>query len=64
LAIWGAAPAALLPLLAPHVARVVGVDASREMLATARARVKDLPNVDLQHGALESLPLRTRRSTP
>ena len=35
----GCGTGALLPLLAPHVAHVVGVDASREMLATAaRAR--------------------------
>jgi ArsR family transcriptional regulator len=27
------------------------------MLVTARARVRDLPNVDVKHGALESLPL-------
>jgi ArsR family transcriptional regulator len=53
----GCGTGALLPLLAPHVAHVVGVDASREMLATARARVKDLPNVELHHGTLESLPL-------
>ena len=53
----GCGTGALLPLLAPHVAHVVGVDASHEMLTTARARVKDLPNVDVKHGTLESLPL-------
>jgi ArsR family transcriptional regulator len=53
----GCGTGALLPMLAPHVAQVVGVDASHEMLVTARARVRDLPNVDVKHGALESLPL-------
>ena len=43
--------------LAPHVGRVIGVDGSDEMLAAARGRVKDLPNVDLERGALEALPL-------
>jgi ubiquinone/menaquinone biosynthesis C-methylase UbiE/DNA-binding transcriptional ArsR family regulator len=43
--------------LAPHVGRVVGVDASDEMLASARVRVRDHGNVELRLGALESLPL-------
>lgn len=43
--------------LAPHVGRVIGVDGSDEMLAAARQRVKDLPNVDLERGVLEALPL-------
>ncbi len=53
----GCGTGALLPTLAPHVARVIGVDASEEMLAAARDRVRDLPNVDLREGALEALPL-------
>ena len=32
----GCGTGALLPVLAPHVARVIGVDASDEMLAAAR----------------------------
>jgi ArsR family transcriptional regulator len=43
--------------LAPHVARVVGVDASVEMLAAAADRVASCPNVDLRHGTLEALPI-------
>jgi ArsR family transcriptional regulator len=43
--------------LAPHVARVIGVDASSEMLAAAADRVADAPNVDLRHGTLEALPI-------
>jgi ArsR family transcriptional regulator len=47
----------VLSMLAPHVSRVVGVDASDEMLASARTRVLHLPNVDLRRGSLEALPL-------
>lgn len=43
--------------LAPFVARVVAVDASREMLEAARARLAGAPNVELRAGALEALPL-------
>ena len=53
----GCGTGALLPALAPHVARVIGVDGSEEMLAAARERVKDLPNVELRAGSLEALPL-------
>jgi ArsR family transcriptional regulator len=44
-------------MLAPHVARVIGVDASDDMLASAHARAGHLPNVDLRRGSLEALPL-------
>ncbi len=53
----GCGTGAMLPVLAPHVARVIGVDASEEMLAAARARASHLPNVELRAGVLESLPL-------
>lgn len=43
--------------VAPHVARVIGVDASEEMLATARGRAGHLRNVDWRVGTLESLPI-------
>ena len=43
--------------LAPHVARVIGVDASAEMLAAASRRVGRFANVDLRKGALEALPI-------
>lgn len=49
----------LAALLAPFVARVIGVDGSPEMLAGARARVGKMPNVDLRAGDLESLPVET-----
>ncbi len=43
--------------LAPHVGRVVGVDASDDMLAAAAARVRGMAHVDLRRGSLEALPL-------
>lgn len=43
--------------LAPCVARVIGVDRSAEMLEAAAARTRELANVELRPGDLESLPL-------
>jgi ArsR family transcriptional regulator len=43
--------------LAPVVARVIGVDQSGEMLAAARRRARDLRNVEIRRGSLESLPI-------
>jgi ubiquinone/menaquinone biosynthesis C-methylase UbiE len=43
--------------LAPFVRRVVAVDASRAMLAAARRRLGEVPNVELRHGDLEALPV-------
>jgi len=48
----------LTEVLAPHVHRVVAVDASADMLDAARARVGPLPNVDVRQGELEALPLQ------
>jgi ArsR family transcriptional regulator len=53
----GCGTGALLPVLAPSVASVIGVDASEEMLAAARERAAGFPNVQLRRGALEALPL-------
>ncbi|MCC6929990.1 MAG: metalloregulator ArsR/SmtB family transcription factor [Gemmatimonadaceae bacterium] len=47
----------LTSLVAPHVARVISVDGSEEMLAAARARVSGMANVELHLGDLEALPL-------
>ncbi len=44
-------------LIAPHVARVVAIDASDDMLGAARQRVANVPNVSVQHGELERLPI-------
>ncbi len=43
--------------LAPHVARVVGIDNSPAMLKAAARRVAGHPNVELKRGDLEALPL-------
>jgi len=53
----GCGTGSTLTVLAPFVRSVIGVDASEEMLSAARARVADLPNVELRRGMLESLPL-------
>ncbi|HUL72400.1 MAG TPA: metalloregulator ArsR/SmtB family transcription factor [Vicinamibacterales bacterium] len=53
----GCGTGVLLDMLAPHVARVIGIDASEEMLSAARERVTGRGNVDLRRGSLESLPL-------
>ena len=45
--------------IAPHVQRVIAVDASSDMLDAARERLADAPNVDLRRGELESLPIET-----
>lgn len=44
-------------VLAPHVARVVAVDGSPDMLQAARARLKGISNVDFRLGNLEALPI-------
>lgn len=43
--------------LAPHVARVIAVDGSPEMLQAARTRLESRANVDVREGALEALPI-------
>lgn len=43
--------------LAPHVARVIAVDGSPEMLQAARVRLERHLNVDLREGALETIPI-------
>jgi ubiquinone/menaquinone biosynthesis C-methylase UbiE len=43
--------------LAPHVARVIGVDQSAAMLRAARRATASFDNVELHEGRLESLPL-------
>ncbi|HEX7780963.1 MAG TPA: metalloregulator ArsR/SmtB family transcription factor [Vicinamibacterales bacterium] len=55
----GCGTGTMLASLAPHVKHVIGVDASEEMLAAARARLSGAGNVDLRRGSLESLPIET-----
>lgn len=45
--------------LAPHVARVVGVDASPFQLKEARRRLRHAGNVELREARLEALPLES-----
>jgi ubiquinone/menaquinone biosynthesis C-methylase UbiE/predicted transcriptional regulator len=47
----------LTATLAPFVARVIAVDRSEDMLEAAHRRVRDLPNVEVRKGELESLPI-------
>jgi ubiquinone/menaquinone biosynthesis C-methylase UbiE len=47
----------LTEALAPFVARVVAVDSSDAMLATAKKRLSGVRNVHLRRGDLESLPV-------
>jgi ArsR family transcriptional regulator len=49
----------LAQTIAPHVARVIAVDASPDMLEAARERLAGLANVDLRRGELEALPIET-----
>jgi ArsR family transcriptional regulator len=49
----------LAETVAPHVHRVIAVDASADMLTAARARLDNLANVDLRQGDLETLPIQT-----
>ncbi|MEO7191937.1 MAG: metalloregulator ArsR/SmtB family transcription factor [Vicinamibacterales bacterium] len=53
----GCGTGVVLNALARHVRQVIGVDASEEMLASARTRLGDLSNVDLRRGMLEALPI-------
>lgn len=55
----GTGTGVLLDRLAPSFARVIGVDASEEMLEVARRRAEEhgLENTDLRLGRLEHLPL-------
>lgn len=43
--------------LAPHVARVIALDGSPEMLQAARQRLQARTNVDVREGALEAMPI-------
>jgi len=47
----------LSDLVAPHVAGVIAVDSSEDMLQAARRRLKHRDNVDVRRGTLEALPV-------
>ena len=44
-------------ILAPHVAHVIAVDGSSDMVQAARARCKGTPHVDVRRGDIEALPI-------
>ncbi len=48
----------LAETVAPHVHRVIAVDASGDMLDAARRRLDGLTNVDVRQGDLEALPVQ------
>ncbi|QOV87845.1 metalloregulator ArsR/SmtB family transcription factor [Humisphaera borealis] len=47
----------LIADLAPHVAKIIGIDNSSDMLKAAKKRLADAPNVDLRRGDLANLPI-------
>ncbi len=53
----GCGTGSLLEQVSPHVAKVIGIDNSDDMLAAARLRVERLDNVELKQGDLTALPL-------
>jgi ArsR family transcriptional regulator len=48
-------------LIAPHVANVIAVDGSSEMVQAARKRLKGLNQVDVRRGDMEALPIDDRQ---
>lgn len=44
-------------LIAPHVAKVIAVDGSTDMVQAARRRLKGSANVDVRRGDMEALPI-------
>lgn len=44
-------------LVAPHVAKVIAVDGSTDMVQAARKRLKGVSHVDIRRGDMEALPI-------
>jgi ArsR family transcriptional regulator len=53
----GVGTGSLTEALAPFAGRVIGVDRSAEMLEAAAYRLRDVGNVELREGELETLPI-------
>ena len=53
----GCGTAQVSDLIAPHVARVIAVDGSTDMVQAARKRLKGLTHVDVRRGDMEALPI-------
>lgn len=49
-----------LPRFATHAARVIGVEPHADLVALARRRTRDLPNVEVRHGSAQCLPVADR----
>jgi ArsR family transcriptional regulator len=47
----------LSEIVAPHVARVLAIDSSPDMLEEAKRRLRAFGNVELRRGSLEALPI-------
>ena len=56
----GCGTGAMAAILAPHVTKVIGIDASDEMLDSARERHGAFTNIDWKRGTLESLPVASQ----
>lgn len=52
----GCGPGAIVAMLAPYAARVLGIDREEAMLQIARERTIGMPNVELSRGLLQALP--------
>jgi ArsR family transcriptional regulator len=53
----GCATGQVSELVAPHVAKVIAVDGSTDMVQAARKRLKGLHQVDVRRGEMEALPI-------
>jgi ArsR family transcriptional regulator len=51
----------LAATIAPYVKQVIAIDSSADMLDAARARVSEMPNVDVRKGEMEALPLDSQQ---
>src|SRR4029077_1747730 len=51
-------------LVAQHLAKVIAVDGSIEMVQAARKRLKSADNVDIRRGEMEALPIDDAKLDP
>ena len=57
----GTGTGAMLPLLSPHIKKIIAIDPTPAMLKAAKARIRELhlANVDIRQGSAESLPIES-----
>jgi ArsR family transcriptional regulator len=53
----GCGTGSMSEVVAPHVAKVIAVDGSADMVQAARRRLKGLAHVDVRRGDLEAIPI-------